>query len=304
MTAPDGRAPNAGVNRSLLLSTLAALSVVLAGLSSTPARAALNDIALRGLLNDDGTHDDLAFRGLVRELGLVMTPSGLQPAETTGQSGFDFGFDYTFHTMNFDESYWVRARESITPLLMTVGARARKGIVLPVPLASEVELGAQWLIDSQLLAMNSAVRIALHEGFRYIPDLAVQAGINRMVGDKDLDLLTVTAGAQVSKSFGVAGTFNLCPYFGYTSIWVNGSSRVIDAGPQNPGNIDDSVVFTAVDITENRLDRFSAGLRVTAALIQVLAGVDVNRVEPVAGPNAGGPADFLLQYGIRTGLAF
>lgn len=283
----------------------AAPLTMLAGvLAVAPALAAPNDIALRGLLDETGKEDDVAFRGLVRELGLVMTPAALQPAETTGQSGFDFGLDYTFHTVSFDEDYWTRARTSATPLLMTVGARARKGFVLPVPLASEVEVGAQWLIDSQLLAMNGGVRLALHEGFRFIPDFAVQAGINRMVGNKDLDLLTVTAGGQVSKSFGIAGTFSLCPYVGYQSVWVNGSSRVIDAGPQDPNNLDDNAVFSVAGLADNRLDRFSAGMRVVVAVVQVAAGVDVNRVEPVAGTRVGGDALFLLQYGLRAGLAF
>ena len=59
--------------------------------------AASNDINLVGLVNDNGEAQNDQFRGLVRELGVVMTPSSLQPAETTGQSGFDFALDYTFH---------------------------------------------------------------------------------------------------------------------------------------------------------------------------------------------------------------
>src|ERR1043166_1324266 len=186
----------------------AAAVVVVTALSSSAAQAGANDINLTGLVVKDKngalTADNTSFRALVREMGIVMTPTSLQPAETTGQSGFDFGVDYTFHTLNYTESYWQNARvDPQVHLLMSLGVRARKGFVLPVPLTSEVEFGTEWLIDSNLLNIGTNVRVALNEGFRWIPDLAVQAGINRMVGNKDLDLLTVPAGGQISKGFGL-----------------------------------------------------------------------------------------------------
>jgi hypothetical protein len=200
---------------------------------ATSAIAAPNDIQLNKLVDGDAPLND-DFRGLSRELGLVLTPPSLQPAETTGQSGFDFAIDYGFHLMRFNETYWQSGREDPSvPLLMTLGARVRKGFVLPIPLASEVEFGTNWLIESSLLTIGTNVRIALNEGFRWIPDIAVQAGINRMVGNKDLDLLTVTGGAQISKGFGIAGSFNLCPYVGYQSVWVNSSSRIVDLNPND-----------------------------------------------------------------------
>lgn len=281
-----------------------ALASLTISLVASSAQAASNDINLVGLV-DNGQPDNEQFRALVRELGVVMTPSSLQPAETTGQSGFDFALDYTFSTMRFNEAYWENARvNNATPLLMALGARARKGFVLPVPLASEVEFGAQWLIDSQLMTMGTNVRLALNEGFRFIPDIAVQTGINRMVGNKDLDLLTVTAGGQISKGFGVMGSFNLCPYVGYQSLWVNASSRIIDTGPNDSANVNDNVVFDIVGIGQNRMDRVSFGLRFQIAVVTITGGLDMNFVEPVSGTGTGsGDSDTLLQYGIRAGVA-
>lgn len=281
-----------------------ALVFVVALAASTHAAAAANDVNLLRLVRD-GAPDNDGFHSLVRELGVVMTPTSLQPAETTGQSGFDFGLDYTFHTMRFDKAYWQSARENpATPLLMTLGARARKGFVLPVPLTSEVEFGAQWLIDSQLLSMGTNIRVALNEGFRFIPDIAVQAGINRMVGNKDLDLLTVTAGGQISKGFGVMGSFNLCPFVGYQSIWVNGSSRIIDTGPADAANVSDNVVFAQVPIAANRMDRVSFGLRFQAAVVHITGGLDLNFADDVSGPAAAPDGLLFLQYSIRAGVAF
>ncbi len=286
---------------------LRACALLVVVTAAPSALAASNDINLTGLLKQDSsgkvTADNNGFHALVRELGVVMTPTSLQPAETTGQSGFDFGLDYTFHTMRFNEDYWQSTRgDPSVPVLMTLGARARKGFVLPVPLTSEVEFGAEYLIDSSLLNLGTNVRVALNEGFRWIPDVAIQAGINRMVGNKDLDLLTVTAGGQVSKGFGIMGSFNLCPFVGYQSIWVNGSSRIVDANPADAANVDDNVVFTQVPLGGNRLDRVSVGLRFIIAVVTLTGGLDMNFVNPVAGTNSGGSADTLLQYSVRAGV--
>lgn len=272
-------------------------TTLVATLAASRAQAASNDVDLLGLVQS-GVGDDAGFRALSRELGMVMTPTSLQPAETTGQSGFDFGLDYTFHTVRLGESYWQNTLENpATPVLMTLGARARKGFVLPVPLTSEVELGVQWLIDSQLLSIGTNIRVALNEGFRFLPDVALQVGVNRMVGHKDLDVATVTAGGQVSKGFGVMGTFNLCPFVGYQSLWVNSSSRLLDTGADNANNVDDNIVFTLVPLTANRLDRVSLGLRLLVAVVHITGGVDINFVDGITQTGA------LLQYSLRAGVA-
>jgi hypothetical protein len=184
---------------------------------------------------------------------------------------------------------------------MTLGANARKGFILPIPLASEIDLGAQWLIESRMLNMSANVRLALNEGFTgkhwwaFIPDIAVSAGINRVVGSDDLDLVTVTAGGVVSKGFGLFGTVNLCPYVGYQSVFVNGATRIVDADPTDTANVDDNVVFAVVPLIENRIDRYSGGLRLIVAHVMFSAGVDVDVIDDDTQ---------LTHYGIRTGLNF
>lgn len=284
----------------------AVLALVLAVVAAAPAMAAPNDIELLGLVDTTDPSAPVVrnedFRSLVRELGLVFTPSGLQPAETTGIAGFDFAVDYAFHPVNIGRAYWQDALEQDGDRLpMTLGARARKGFVLPVPLASEVELGAQWLIESQMLNLGANVRLALNEGFTgahwwvFIPDIAVQAGINRVVGSDDLDLLTVTAGGTISKGFGLFGMVNFCPFFGYQSVFVNGSTRLVDTNPLNTGNVDDNVVFDVVSFADNRIDRYSVGARVIFAHVQLSAGADINVL---------GPEDIIVQPALRAGVSF
>jgi hypothetical protein len=286
--------------RSLLL----AAAVV--GLTALPARAGAMDVDVVGLVDATDKANpvtrDADFRSLVRELGLIFTPSNVQPAETTGISGFDFAFQYAFHPFDLAKPYWQDALEQKgTRLPMTLGASARKGFILPVPLASEVELGAQWLVESQMLNLGANVRLALNEGFTgnhwwvVIPDIAVNMGINRVVGSDDLDLLTVTAGGVVSKGFGVLGVMNVCPFVGYQSVFVNGSTRIIDADPTNTANVEDNVVFAIVPLADNRIDRISAGLRLIVAHVMLSGGVDVNMLEA---------NNTVTQFGLRAGLNF
>lgn len=286
-----------------------------AALFALPAAAGPNDIHLPGLVKRDAgsvtvRHDD--FRLLVHELALVMTPPSLQPAETTGQSGFDFALEYGAHDISEQETYWSDAVEGklenreLLPVLQTLGVRGRKGFPLPIPLSSEVDLGVQWIADSSMFSLGGNVRLALNEGFRWIPDLAVMTGINQLIGADDMNLTTVTVGGSVSKGFGVFGSFALVPFVSYQSIFLNGSTRVLDPDPSSVEDVGNNIVFNEVKMQEddgsfkNRIDRVSAGLRVNVALVQLSAGVDFN----VMPEDASGNRRLFMQYAARAGLYF
>lgn len=304
------------VSRGLVL--LSSLVVVV------PALAAPNDIYLHGLLDDAGNPDDAAFQKMSTELGLVLTPLPMRGAETTGQSGFDFAIDFGTHVISFWEPYWqdsrvgtgLEGRQPIVPALNTVGVRGRKGFIFPIPLQSEVELGAQWLIESRLVSVGGKFHLALNEGFRWIPDVGVSVGVNRVIGSDDLDLTTATAGAQISKGFGLFGDANIMPFLSYESIFIDARTRIIDPDPRNTDDVGSTVQFTpvamvsattddtaacAADIASclvmNRYDRISGGLKLQVAVVQIMLGLDVNYL-----PNNAFP--LLFQGGVRFGVVF
>lgn len=273
-----------------------------------------NDIYLLGLVKPDVrggyTVENGHFRSLVHEMALVMTPPPLQPAETTGQAGFDFGIEYGAHDISEEQPYWQSSLVGTTlenrtaPIaLQTLGVRGRKGFPLPIPLSSEVDLGVQWIADSSMFSVGGNVRLALNEGFRWIPDLAVMAGANQLLGADDFNLTTATWGASISKGFGIAGTFALTPFVSYQSVHMNGSTRVLDPDPSNTSDVERNVVFNEVRITDfesNRIDRVSAGLRVNVAVVQLTAGADFNFMPP----DANGDRRLFLQGAVRAGLYF
>jgi hypothetical protein len=294
---------------SVLVVALLAVSAAL------PATAAPNDLHLLGLttVDDQGVlrvQND-QFVSLVQEMAVVMTPAPVQPAETTGQSGFDFGIDYTIHQISAGESYWTAARvgnvqgRNLVPIMQTIGVRGRKGFVLPLPLTSEIELGGTWITDSGMLNLGGRTRLALNEGFRWIPDIAVEMGINRLIGTEDLDMFTVTAGGQISKGFGISGTFTLAPFVGYQTIFYQASSGIIDPSPGFVDDVGSNIVFNEVQMSEQManpdllLHRIEGGLRLQVAIVQLSTGFNFNLL-----PTATGDRKLVMQYAIRAGMYF
>jgi hypothetical protein len=274
----------------------------LIALFATPAFAGPNDVFLVGLI-EDGRANDEQFGLLARELAIIFTPTSLQPAETTGQAGFDFGFDYGLHDINQDAEHWVNGVEgrlqgrALLPVMQTLGIRGRKGFILPAPLTSEAEFSAQWMTDSRLFSLGTNVRVALNEGFKWIPDLAVMGGVNTMIGSDEMTLVTASFGGSVSYGFGITGSFNFAPFVSYQAILYNAASGVIDADPTDTADVASNVVFQEVGIgqTENRIDRISFGGRFHVAILQFTAGADINLLPDGTSIN---------QYSIRTGFYF
>jgi hypothetical protein len=293
----------------------AVLSALLpALLLALPAAAGPNDIDLHGLIEEDGNggfREKRAgdFESLTRELTLVFTPSPLQPAETTGQSGFEFGLNYRFHDISDEEAYWSEAVEgarddrTLSPVLQTIGMTGRKGWVLPIPLTSEIILGADYLIDSRMWNLGANIRLALHEmgafnsklWMTWFPDIAVMGGANRPIGSDQLDLFSATGGGTVSKNFALAGSFSLTPFLAYQSIFVNAASRTIDGDPTNVRDVTANFVFEEVSASVNRFDRVTTGMRLIWGVVLLAGGVDFNMLPS---------GNTMMQYDIHFGLSF
>src|SRR5688500_2902985 len=145
--------------------------LLLVGGTATPAAADQNDLVLSRLATPvtDGSGnttqfvgDSVRFRSLTSQLGVVLAPHLLTPADTLGFGGFQLTVDYATTTIDADAPYW-RALESSTDptgtgssahgegMMRTVGVFARKGMWFPVP-SMEIGAGAIHLIDSRTWA--------------------------------------------------------------------------------------------------------------------------------------------------------
>ena len=184
---------------------------------------------------------NIKFRSLASELGIVMAPKLLSPADTIGFGGFQFSFEYSLTEISKNRDYWDAAR-AVDPnnrlqrrpddFLPTYGVFVRKGIWLPLP-SFELGAGALHLGNSNLWALQGFAKFALQEGFHDwpLPSLAVRGSASRVMGSDDIDLTIAGFDISISKSFGIGGTATLVPYAGFNFLWIVPRSEVLDASP-------------------------------------------------------------------------
>ncbi len=219
--------------RRLLCSSALVASCLVTLFTSSEARAGKYDIDLAPLaqINDDGTvtQDNAAFRSLSSEVGVLMAPKPVDPADSLGLSGFAVSADVSINTLSGDQSFWqdtTRGADNVAPTLQVMG---RKGLWPGI----EVGAGATHLFDSRMWTISGYGKVALHEGFHHlpIPSIALRGMFSRVLGAKDIDMTTISVGASLSHVFGIGSTFNITPYAGYDALLVFSRTGVLDATP-------------------------------------------------------------------------
>lgn len=302
--------------RFLCLSALVATFLV-----SSEARAGKYDLDLTplGQVNDDGTvtQDNTAFRSLSSEVGVLMAPKPVDPADSLGLSAFSFSADISVNTLGGDQGYWSdtsRGADNVAPTLQVMG---RKGLWPGI----EIGAGATHLFDSRMWTISGYGKIALHEGFHHmpIPSIAVRGMFSRLLGAKDLDMTTVSADISLSHVFGIGKTFSLTPYAGYQALMIFSRTGIIDAtpghdefadGPLPCDNMDPDCVVQGEFVFKRQevilRHRPFVGLRFIFSVLRV--GVEAMFV-PGGGSNstdfdATDESGFQQQYTISFGLDF
>ncbi|MEL7367388.1 MAG: hypothetical protein AAFN74_00640 [Myxococcota bacterium] len=210
------------------------------------------------------------FRDLVTQLGFVIAPRMSAPADTLGHAGFHVSAMWSGSFVSADEAYWrvteVGQRGGTPPdLMQTLQLDVRKGL----PLSFEVGVNFMWLADSEMFAPGLEIRWALHEGYRMFPDIAIRGAVNHLVGNRDLSLTTVGADLTLSKDLGIADMMSLTPYVGWSLIFINASSRVVDPTPNDDGDVINNFVFDNVNAADNINHRVTAGLRMLYHVVNI-----------------------------------
>jgi hypothetical protein len=251
-----------------------AVGIILCALpAGRPAWAGDNDIVLSRLGDTSGNSavgNAADFRSLTSELGVVLAPRLLSPADTLGFGGFQFTADVGFTSIDPNAGYWRARASSSQPtgpgphggsIMPTVGLFARKGMWFPVP-SFEIGGGVMQLLGSRIMTGQVYAKLALHEGYHDLPlpSLALRGSASRMMGESDLDLTVASVDVSAGKEIGIGGTFNLTPYGGYNLLIIIPRSELIDKTPQIADDPAMSFVFaTQDDILRHRL---FAGARV------------------------------------------
>jgi len=203
-------------------------------LSASAAQAGKYDLSLAPMaqVNNDGTisPDNAGFRSLSSEIGVLMAPKPVDPADSLGLSGFAVSADVSLNTLSGDASFWRDSTrgtpDNLAPTLQVMG---RKGLWPGV----EVGAGATHLFNSRMWTIAGYGKLSIHEGFHHlpIPAIALRGMFSRVLGAKDLSITTISVGASMSHVFGIGSTFNITPYVGYDALMVFSDSKTIDATP-------------------------------------------------------------------------
>jgi hypothetical protein len=282
-----------------------AAALVIVGSLAAPVAADDNDLVLSRLTNrvdaDTIVPQNAELRSLASQLGVVLAPHLLTPADTLGFSGFQLTVDYAATTVDANAAYW-RVREgtadpegagggSFAPGTMgTFGMFVRKGLwFFPAP-SFEFGGGVAHLIDSRLWTGQLYAKLALHEGYHQlpIPSLAVRGAVSRLMTQRELDLTVASLDITVSKHFGIGGTWRLDPYAGWNLLMIVPRSEVIDPTPNidqlDPANAKDSELsFVFRDQDNIYRNRIFGGVKLQYYVVQVtlegsyaLAGTSVD----------------------------
>jgi len=265
------------------------------GALGRPAVADPNDLVMSRLatrITDDTGRvlavvaQNLEFRALASQLGVVLAPHLLEPADTLGFGGFQFDADASQTTIDSIQPYWRVLAGSRDPggtnhiahgagVLRTVGLFARKGLWLPIP-SFELGAGAVHVVGSTIWAAQIYGKLAVHEGFHDlpIPSVAIRGAVSRMMNQRDLDLTVGSFDVTLSRHFGISGSWRLDPFAGYDLLIIVPRSQVIDATPDvdplAPGNQTDvanNFVFPdQAAITRHRL---LVGAKAQYAILQI-----------------------------------
>lgn len=277
------------------LAALAVLGTLAALCPPRPAAADQNDLVMSRLatrITDDTGRvlavvgQNLEFRALASQLGVVLAPHLLTPADTLGFGGFQFDADVSQTTIDSIQPYWRVLAGTRDPsgqnriahgagVLRTVGVFAHKGLWLPAP-SFELGAGAVHLVDSTIWAAQLYGKLAVHEGYHDlpIPSVAVRGGVSRMMNQRELDLTVASFDVTVSRHLGIGGTWRLDPFAGYDLLIIIPRSQVIDATPDvdplGPGNqMDVANNFVFKDQANITRQRFLAGAKLQYGVLQL-----------------------------------
>ena len=220
------------------------------------ARADKNDLNLLNLCATadpscgSDTNAQSRYRSMMSELGVVVAPRLMTPADTLGYAGFQFSGELGITTINNNRkvsndssgiAYWngiegvsannpnaARPSSSLT----TVGGFVRKGLWFPLP-AFEFGAGAIDVLGSHMYAMQGYAKLALQEGFHdwVLPSFAVRGSVSQLLGTSQVNMTVWGVDVLISKAFGIGGTARIEPYFGWNVLFIDARSGVIDATP-------------------------------------------------------------------------
>ncbi len=216
------------------------------------------------------------FGVLSSEMALALSSAVLQPASTTGHSGFDLDLEAAY--------------VGVHPI--TVGTGAAAGTDWPThamtphelflpslhvrkALPFSFELGGRmiYLSQSSYFAAQLEGKWALNEGFDVLPDLAIRFAWTELFGQRDWNLGVGDVDLMVSKRWGVNAVTSFTPYAAARFSLVRASTSIIQYRAVQPTPpVTEAMTTSAAFATLSAgYYRTTLGLRMTAYAVSMAA---------------------------------
>lgn len=249
-----------------------------------PASAGRYDIILGRLCTTDSnnqvTCSQEKFEDLMTELGLIIAPVFLAPAETLGLTGFEFSLEGTVAPIHNTRNYWkgkIYPTDSDENMVSVAEGKPQSLIFVPrlhirkgLPLSFEIGAQLSYFPESEMFTIGAEVKWAFNEGLHYVPDFAVRISMNHMIGPEDFELSTGGWDISISKAFGLGGTISLTPYAGYNMLFIDATAHtvLVLADPNLSTEVNKPWVFNRMKWTDNMHHRFFIGCRLITYIFQ------------------------------------
>jgi hypothetical protein len=257
------------------------------------------------------------FALLSSEMALALTNTLLEPASTTGMSGFDVSAEAGYAQVHADvigqpntipgaapATYW--PTHTLTPHeLFVPSVHVRKAL----PFSFEVGGRILYLSQSSYFGAQIEGRWALAESMvgLKVPDVAVRVARTQLYGQRDWRLGATDVDLVVSKRFGVNGVTSFTPYAGARFTFLDASTVVMDfnparatAPPGTPPPLPQQSTEAAFPTLHATFYRTTVGVRMTSYLVS-MAGEVTYGVGGTFGTNSPSATEY-PKFKVRSSL--
>jgi hypothetical protein len=212
----------------------------------------------------------IRFARRAPDLALAFSSSLLQPASTTGASGWDFDLETGYATVKhqaiagggYSQDYWATRSTRPSELLLP-SFHVRKAFPYSVELGGRVI----YLSQSLYFATQLEGKVAFLEGYRNLPDVALRVAWTRMAGQRDLSVATTEFDLMASWRTGLSAAVSLTPDLAlrYSLLGARTSTMLFGSDPAAAGA---TAAFPALS---SQFYRTTLGVRMTAAALSLAA---------------------------------
>ena len=186
--------------------------------------------------------DNASFELLAMELAGALAPTVRAPAASGGMRSFYVGLSSSASTIRSQQRYWARGTRGADPsaeqnnavdsLLSFHRLDVRKGLPFGFEVGSSVGFG----LNTSLWMIAAELKLALFEGYRSglgaLPEVALRAVTQAVVGSPQLSLQTQALDITLSKPIVVHQEHTLTPLMALQLLFLRARSSAVDLTPR------------------------------------------------------------------------